>query len=105
MKDGSFWVLSKQIHSLCNKLTERTPVLTRLLMDWEYIVGTELATLCRPLKIKKQAKHAVLHLHAASSGAATILSYRQDHILASIQRYLGSPEITSLVFIHHCSKR
>lgn len=100
MKDGSFWILAKQIAALRNKITLTCPDLPRLVIDWEIILGSDISNLCRPKALKRHSKKGtVLLVSVTSNSASLLLSYKKHFILEKIQCYMGNNSISEISFI------
>lgn len=70
----------------------------RILLEWEYIVTSQFAQFCTPLKVTfpfKQRHNGNLLLQATSS-MATELSYLEPLILSRINQYFGYQAISKI---------
>lgn len=56
---------------------------------WEEIVGKDLATLCRPVRLKRQRKTETLVVSVPSGAAAMKIQYAEKDILARAATHLG----------------
>ena len=78
---------------LIGALKKRHPLMPKLLLNWEKIVGAEYASLCWPQKIssvkERGEKLSLLHIKASDSVAAMRLNFLQDVITERIAIYLG----------------
>jgi hypothetical protein len=73
-------------------------VQARILLEWEYIVTSQFAQFCTPLKVTfplKQRSNGRLLLRATSS-MATEISYLEPLILSRINQYFGYQAITKI---------
>ena len=72
---------------------------TQLLLDWTSIVGEELASLARPLKVRfdrpAERLGGVLEL-ACEGGAALELQHRAPQLIERVNAWLGYPAIARL---------
>lgn len=73
-------------------------VQARILLEWEYIVTSQFAQFCTPLKVTfplKQRSNGRLLLKATSS-MATEISYLEPLILSRINQYFGYQAISKI---------
>lgn len=71
-----------------------------IMLYWPRIVGPEISSSCRPLKISNQNSiklPTTLYVEAATSSISTELSYNQMLIIEKIAVYLGRKAIDKII--------
>ena len=74
----------------------------KVILDWETIVGSAWASICRPYKVFfpfNASEKGVLYLYT-SSHHVTTLAYSSASILGRVNRYYGYLAIERLLFRH-----
>lgn len=100
-KDGlGLQPLGKTLRPLVKPfLRKRSPLEASLLLDWDQAVGAELASLCRPLKLRRErradAQVGALEL-ACLSWAALELQHRAPQVIERVNAFLGVSAIQRL---------
>ncbi|HNS44849.1 MAG TPA: DUF721 domain-containing protein, partial [Alphaproteobacteria bacterium] len=102
--------LSASVSKLTSEaFTKKFVALSRILTQWDDIVGVEMAGKTQPAKIhyrkpkdKGEKPQATLDI-AATSADAALLHYQKDLILERINQLYGDRWITSIRFVHMAS--
>jgi len=69
----------------------------RLAADWHDIAGSEIARLCRPVRLKSAGRARSLEVAVANGAAAMQLQYRQSELIERVNRVLGKGTVTRLL--------
>jgi hypothetical protein len=95
--------------ALTSHFKKRGFVETRLISQWDRIIGKELSGRCFPIKISTHTKHNktsyTLVVEITDSAAAVELTYLEPIILEKIATYFGFKAIKSIKAIHRPSEQ
>ena len=69
-----------------------------IILNWQEIVGKELASFCNPLKTKYNPKedHRTLYIEVPGGGFALEIQHKEQYILDKINSYIGYQAVHKL---------
>ncbi len=89
--------LNKGLTKLMAELAKKSGAMDpRLAGNWEEIVGTEMAKLCRPVQTRSVGRARALEVAVANGAAAMQVQFRQDYLLQKLNTFFGKNYITRI---------